>query len=1018
MRRYRWWLFLIGIALAAMLCETTPRVLAPMMPVPSTEPVTTESVIAEPVVASAPEPRLRRIVTPADGESFANLRQRLVSVDAEILGWGGEGYDTLATASALDALVQGGSQVTETPLPITGLLSEALRTQPEVEATLVFTTFEEAEAVAKRFGGRALRDAVIFTAPSDEVMELLENSTTILAGDVVLEATVCNATSRSDVYLGADTLQFPELNQTRLLGDGEIVGVLDTGCSAGIDDWETSAHPGLKDQILRLSPQPWNRLDPGNCKDNNGHGTHVVGTIVGTGAESDNNQYRGVAPGAKVFFQGASSTGSGTLDLIPSILDCVFDDAYASGARLHSNSWGSGTSSAPASYGLMAWSMDRYTWDHQDFLPLFAAGNTGTISGGAGNPSLMTMGSFTATAKNTLVVGGADYQDGKYKLAKYSSGYSDTGPLSDGRMKPDVLTPSVNIWSTSKTTGYHASSGTSMATPLTAGACAVIRQYCREELGIASPSSPLVRALLISGCENVLGDAPNGYEGFGLTSLTRSLTPETGKPITKTFEYDEETAETMEINVTAEGRLRATLVWLDAPAPLWSMSALVNDLDLSITDAQGNVVTLDDHVNVIERLDVPVTPGTYTVTVKAKKVPMNGGAAALVVNAPMAEPTPAIEKIVPKDTTVPTVKVTVVTEGTDVLRREVIEAVPGEEITLTAKTLVEPRWSDEDEAVKQYLHNHHAWSRGEEHGIEDTVTFTVPEEDCTFTWETDGGTPTTYCGITLYRTYAGKNYGGSVYVLPGSDYTLPALKENVKWEFPTGVILEGGTVLQNITGHLSAEAVIDTSYVDTTAPVIVLLRDPPVASPVTSLAKQQAAIQVYDAAAYDPLMKFEYPLSSVTIQRREKGGETWDNPHQTTNTYATKIWIEPLKDTLITEYRFGVADKSGQMTWTKTFELEVLSPVLDATLVGNLVTVSNNGNVELEATIECYVGYGKWGDTVTVKVAPGASVTHRVDFGTLKDDCTVAVKPVNAVIQTGGKSLLYTPLPGYHFRLQ
>src|SRR5205085_10316299 len=79
--------------------------------------------------------------------------------------------------------------------------------------------------------------------------------------------------------------------------------------------------------------------------------------------------------------------------------------------------------------------------------------------------------------------------------------FSSRGPTDDGRIKPDVVAPGTNILSTRShqagaSTGwgvynndYIFEGGTSMSTPLTAGAAALAREWLGRIRGIPDPSS-------------------------------------------------------------------------------------------------------------------------------------------------------------------------------------------------------------------------------------------------------------------------------------------------------------------------------------------------------------------------------------------------------------------------------------------------------------------------------------------------------------------------------------------------
>src|SRR5262249_9788278 len=90
--------------------------------------------------------------------------------------------------------------------------------------------------------------------------------------------------------------------------------------------------------------------------------------------------------------------------------------------------------------------------------------------------------------------------------------FSSRGPSDDRRIKPDVVAPGTNIVSTKasmapirnfwgpvqNSTNYAYMGGTSMATPIVTGCCALVRQYYRQN-GNAEPSAALLRATIVNG---------------------------------------------------------------------------------------------------------------------------------------------------------------------------------------------------------------------------------------------------------------------------------------------------------------------------------------------------------------------------------------------------------------------------------------------------------------------------------------------------------------------------------------
>ncbi|ACO66180.1 ATP-binding cassette superfamily [Micromonas commoda] len=177
-------------------------------------------------------------------------------------------------------------------------------------------------------------------------------------------------------------------------GENVLVGVGDSGLDVG-SCWladPTNAPPGPRHRKIRRYNAVW-----GDEVDANGHGTHVVSTILGeavVGSPIGASEYDGMAPRAKVVFNDIGVGVGGSL-FLPTSMAAYFDTAYADGARIHSDSWGN---DAPLYDGL-AREVDEYAWSHRDFLPVFAAGNFGLS---AGAPSTVTS---PATCKNGVAVG-------------------------------------------------------------------------------------------------------------------------------------------------------------------------------------------------------------------------------------------------------------------------------------------------------------------------------------------------------------------------------------------------------------------------------------------------------------------------------------------------------------------------------------------------------------------------------------------------------------------------------------
>ena len=491
-----------------------------------------------------------------------------------------------------------------------------------------------------------------------------------------------------------------------LSGDGETICVCDTGLDTGDP---ATIHPDFRGRIAAvrsfpITPDfaPFIRnpgANDGPSDRDSGHGTHVAGSVLGNGASSIGlsgtvGPIRGLSYKARLIFQAIEQEvdwknpadearfGRFLLAGIPADMTVLLQDAYTRGARVHSNSWGGGD---PGAYDAQCEQLDRFVWQRKDMCVLVAAGNDGTDKDGDGIINSMSVTS-PGTAKNCITVGASendrsefdgetygewwpnDYPAAPFKNASMADdpghivAFSSRGPTADGRFKPDVMAPGTFVLSTRSTRIalnnkawaafppsrlYFHMGGTSMATPLAAGAVGLLRQHVRKKRVPGGATAALLKALLIASTARLAVPGPkrlvDNDQGYGLINLGSLLKPSHSRrlrmhnvsPGLRTGEAWNRT-----IRLSAQAPLRVVLAYSDYPGP-----ALVNNLNLIVTgpdgarfvgnQAQPGSVTLDS-ANNVELVDVASAgAGQWRVDVVGANVPEGPQAFALVIIARM-----------------------------------------------------------------------------------------------------------------------------------------------------------------------------------------------------------------------------------------------------------------------------------------------------------------------------------------------------------------------------------------------
>lgn len=220
-----------------------------------------------------------------------------------------------------------------------------------------------------------------------------------------------------------------------IYGTGVVIAILDTGLDFG--------HCDISGKVVAWKDFVNSQVTP---YDDNGHGTFVSSCAAGQ------TDPKGVAPGASLMgVKVLDETGAGLSDIIIQGIDW----AVYNGADIINISFG-----APGGDGTSPLALECNWAVSQGVVVVCTAGG-----GGSACTTIQTPGDAT----DVITVGANDYN---YKVCSFSS----RGPTTDGRVKPDVTAPGVNIAAADAGTVCQDTvmSGTSAATALVSGTCAIV----------------------------------------------------------------------------------------------------------------------------------------------------------------------------------------------------------------------------------------------------------------------------------------------------------------------------------------------------------------------------------------------------------------------------------------------------------------------------------------------------------------------------------------------------------------
>lgn len=234
-------------------------------------------------------------------------------------------------------------------------------------------------------------------------------------------------------------------------GPSDLVGQLPTtgrGVGIAIIDSGVYPHPDLGDRLVAFVSATGNRRPA----DELGHGTHVAGDAAGSGAASG-GRLRGPAPEANIIgiqVLNGEETEQRISDAIENVVSGIewmteHKDQY--NIRVANLSLGLPLIPKPAGYSIFGGYGPEVLYD-----PIGAAINRAVASGitvvaAAGNSGSEpgTIAETPAINENVITVGALDTRGTADRRDDGVAEFSSRGPTPDGRIKPDILAPGVNI---------------------------------------------------------------------------------------------------------------------------------------------------------------------------------------------------------------------------------------------------------------------------------------------------------------------------------------------------------------------------------------------------------------------------------------------------------------------------------------------------------------------------------------------------------------------------------------------
>jgi subtilisin family serine protease len=394
-----------------------------------------------------------------------------------------------------------------------------------------------------------------------------------------------------------------------------ILGIIDSGVE--MDHWDIGGNGTPFGGFATACDPNVSGWDDDVANQGTGHGTHVLGTILGRGVVKVDQRgvapglatwggtsrifnYRAYAPGNCVHDPGDVTWGPGDLQPIVDWFKLPKTDSLGDTTpkpHVINNSWGRNPSDGQplvptgVEYNCRVIDDAVYT-DNQLFV--FSAGNNGNGTGFL---------CVEASSKNALTVGNVvdHIPAGVFQEPGSLWAASSRGPCGDGRWKPNLVAPGHLVLSarSDQNQGYKNGTGTSMAAPHVTGVAATLidhypSKYAYKPASISAllMATALTKSDLLLGDPNPPGATKNHLNTYG-AGRVNSYKAHWDHPSYEVFEFS-----SVVNNVTPDSdvfvvpanatRLVTVMHYVEPPAPAGVGKALINDFDLWLDEGDDD----------------------------------------------------------------------------------------------------------------------------------------------------------------------------------------------------------------------------------------------------------------------------------------------------------------------------------------------------------------------------------------------------------------------------------------------